>query len=237
MCIYCICAVVCLSLPIFVSFRWKKNMCCWHAELKRRLKEVHTHTVRRATTFIKWKFQNHTRTNKIGNRTEVIQCDDKMMRIYTYKLFSYCKCHLMRNEDSARKQKKMERVHRDHSHIERDEEKNKTIQATVKNDIDTLDCIQFRWAAWRWYAVTYRFDCIALFVAHFTVCNARATNSIWNGILFVVMSFRNWTAPTTNRMDFLLLIGPIATAVDVIIAVQMPESNQLLFHLSHVIGQ
>lgn len=46
------------------------------------------------------------------------------------------------------------------------EQSNDNFRQWWKKDIDTLDCIRLRWAAWRWYAVTYRFDCIALFVAH-----------------------------------------------------------------------
>lgn len=56
-------------------------------------------------------------TNKIGNRTEVIQYDD--INDENTILFYYWKCQLYGIKSAMKKKKKkMEKVLRDHSHLE-----------------------------------------------------------------------------------------------------------------------
>lgn len=74
----------------------------------------------------------------------VIQCDDKMMRIYICFTILLLEMSVIRNEDSAKKAEKEEDgkiTSRSFTYRMWMNNKKKQFQATVKNDIDTLDCI------------------------------------------------------------------------------------------------
>lgn len=113
----------------------------------------------------------------------VIQCDDKMMRIYICFTILLLEMSVIRNEDSAKKAEKEEDgkiTSRSFTYrVWTNNNNEKTISSNGEKRYRYFGLYsQFRWARWRWYAVTYRF--IALFDAYILLCTRNEFNLKWH---------------------------------------------------------